>query len=147
MILQPTEVVGDNAQNTSIIDAQANFDLVIEHRRGDDEETKDLAKNSQRRGTLFNMFDPKDLVVGEAGGQKLFGQDNGNGDKSLEFTNEETGAIVEPILNKQATGKFMDQQQDEIHAATEKDEQAELLAAVREDLKDSADSGSRMGMS
>ena len=46
MILQPTEVVGDNAQNTSIIDAQANFDLVIEHRRGDDEETKDLAKNS-----------------------------------------------------------------------------------------------------
>ena len=53
MILQPTEVA-DDAPNTSIIDAEANFDLVIEQNAAQGDESK-------RRGTLFKEFDPKDI--------------------------------------------------------------------------------------
>ena len=52
MILQPTEVA-DDAPNTSIIDAEANFDLVIEQNAAQGD--------AKRRGTLFKEFDPKDI--------------------------------------------------------------------------------------
>ena len=53
MILQPTEVA-DDAPNTSIIDAEANFDLVLEPNAAQ-------GAKSKRRGTLFNEFDPRDI--------------------------------------------------------------------------------------
>ena len=57
MILQPTEVA-DDAPNTSIIDAEANFDLVIEQNAVQGDES---FRGSKRRGTLFKEFDPKDI--------------------------------------------------------------------------------------
>ena len=53
MILQPTEAA-DDAANTSIVDAEGNFDLAIA-------QTEAPGDKSKRRGTLFKEFDPKDI--------------------------------------------------------------------------------------
>ena len=75
--------------------------MVLEHRKSDEgDQTNDEAIREKRRISNFNVFDPKDVVVGMAGGQNDFVQDNFINDKSVDFINEENGAIVEPILAK-----------------------------------------------